>query len=137
MAASSVCWADCHVGLRFDHGFGNVGGGGGAEVGFGLVEPRLALGDAGVRSRFSSSSQELALPDMVAAIHEEFLHRRRDLRHHGGLVEREQDAVARDDAADGFLGDRRHLDGGGRFASFSSFLAQETRKRSGMSRRIF
>ena len=76
---------------------------------------RLALAFAGGEVAALQYGEQLALFDVIPALHQEALHRRRDLRHHRGLVAREQHAIARDDAADGVLGDSRHLNRGGRF----------------------
>ena len=103
------------VGLRFDHGFGNLRRGGGAQVGLGLVQHRPAFGGAGGEIAAFQDGEQLSLFDVIAALHQEALHRRRDLRHHPRLVAREEHAIARHDAADGVLGDGSHLDGRGRF----------------------
>ena len=73
-----------------------------------------AFAGAGRQVARFEHGQQLALLDMVAALHEEALNRGGDLRHHAGLVAREEDAVARDDAADGVLLDGGHLHGGRR-----------------------
>ena len=81
LAASVVSRAAFHVGLRFDHRFGNGGVGGGAQIGFGLLEPRLALGGLGGEVAALEHGQKLALLHVVAAVDLELLHRRGDLGH--------------------------------------------------------
>ena len=103
------------VGLRFDDGLGNLCGRDGAQVGFRLGDLRLAFRGAGGEIAAFQDGEQLALLDVIAALHEEALHGRGDLGHHRRLVAREEHAIARDDAANGVLGDGGHLDGGGRF----------------------
>jgi len=75
----------------------------------------LAFGGAGGEIPAFEHGEQLALFDVIAALHQVALHRRRDLGRHPSLVAREEHAIARHDAADGVLGDGGHLDGGGRF----------------------
>jgi hypothetical protein len=103
------------VGLCFDYRLGNLCGRDGAQVGFGLGDLRLAFRGAGGEIAAFQDGEQLALLDVVAALHEEALHGRRDLGHHRSLVAREEHAISRDDAANCVLRDGGHLDGRGRF----------------------
>ncbi len=109
MAASRASLRGVQIGLRLHHCFGHCCALNGAQIGFGLIQRAFALGGGGNQVAVLERGQELALLYMIAAVHVELLHRRGDLGHHAGLILREQNPVAVDDAPDGRLRHRGDL----------------------------
>jgi len=110
-----------HVGLRFDDGFRNRGVLGSGEIGVGLLELASIGRNGSNEVAVFQHGQQLACFHGIAAVHQEFLHRRRDLGHDVPLILREQRAVAGHDFSDVVLRHGRHLHRGGRFF-FGGFL---------------
>lgn len=87
--------------MGFHHLLGNCGGGGGAVVGFGLIELALAFLRGGGQIAIFKQCKQLSLADMIAAIDVESTDGRADFGYDGSLVARIQDAVGFNQAADG------------------------------------
>ncbi len=101
------------VGLRLGHLLGHARGGRRSVVGLRLVVLAAALLRRGGEVARLELGQQLSLLHVIAAVHEEALHRRADLRHDVGLVAWVEHGVRVHDQADAPLdgggdADRRH-----------------------------
>ena len=104
-----------HVGLRLHDGFRNGRQFGVLQVGLRLVHLAFVGGRRGHQVSVLQHRQKLVFLHLVAAVHQEPLHRSSDLRHHVPLIHREERAVRGHRAADGVLGHGGHLHRRGRF----------------------
>ncbi len=99
------------IGLGLQHLLGHADRLRGSEIRLGL--PVLPLARQGGRDEVPvlEDGEELPLFHVIAAVHEEPPHRRRDFRRDVRLIARIEDRVGGDDAADAAANGRRHLDG--------------------------
>ena len=105
----------CHIRLRLANFIRNRRIGHVAKRCFGLIHGRFGIRDRRGQVAILELRDQLALPHVIAPIHQKPLHRSADLGRNTGLVQRAQDAVHGDDAVDGIAFGFRQLHRPGRF----------------------